>query len=74
MGALDGAAPHVEGRRDPTIDGEEFGSGGGADDVNDGVDGADFVEVNALNGDGVDGGFGFAEELEGAGGILLHRV
>jgi hypothetical protein len=72
VGALDGAAADIEGCGNPAIDAEEFGPGGGADDVDDGVDGADLVEMNPLDGDGVDGGFGFAEELEGADGALLY--
>jgi len=74
VGALDGAAADVEGRGEPAIDAEEFGSGGGADDVDDSVDGADFMEVDALDGDGMDGGFGFAEELEGADCALLYGL
>ena len=45
---------------------------GGADDVDDGVDGADFVEVHLLDGHGVDVGFGLAEKLKGAGGAGLY--
>ena len=74
MGALDGAAADVEGRSDPAVHGEEFGSGGGANNVDDGVDGADFMEVDALDGHGVNGGFSFAQELKGAGGTLLYRI
>ena len=49
-----------------------FASDGGADDVDDGVDGANFVEVDIFDGHGVDAGFGFAEELEGAGGASFY--
>ena len=41
-------------------------AGGGGDDVDDGVDGAYFVEVDVLDGDVVNFGFGGAEELESA--------
>src|SRR5262249_23684995 len=41
---------------------------GDTDDVADGIDGADFVEVHLFNIDAVDGGFGFAQRLEDAFG------
>jgi hypothetical protein len=72
--AEDGAAADVEGRGEPAVDGEGLGSGGGADDVDDGVDGTDLVEVDLFDGDGVDGGFGLAEELEGAAGAGFYGV
>ncbi len=43
------------------------------DDVDDGVDGADLVEVDLLDGDVVDAGLGGAEQLEGADGGVLDR-
>jgi hypothetical protein len=49
--AFDGAAANVEGRGEPAIDAENLSSGGGADDVDDGVDRAYLVEVDVLNGD-----------------------
>ena len=75
MLALDGAAADVEGRGEPAIDAENLCSGGGADDVDDGVDRADLVEVDFFDGDGMDGGFGFAQELKGArrSGLLQRR-
>ena len=74
MLADDGAAADVEGRGEPAIDAEGFGSGGGADDVDDGVDCADLVEVDLFDGDGMDDGFGLAEKLEGAAGAGFYGV
>ena len=48
-------------------------AGGGADDIDDGVDRAHLVEVDLLDGNGVDARFRFAEQLEGAAGAGLHR-
>ena len=57
----------------PTLSGEQnhwsiaegVDAGGGGDDVDDGVDCADFVEVNFFDVDVVDFGFGGSEQLEG---------
>ena len=68
MLADDCSAAHVEGRGKPAIDAESLAAGGGADDIDDGVDRADFVEVDFLDGNGMNGGFGFAEKLKGADG------
>jgi len=57
-----------------TTHAEQLSADGGADDIDDGVDRADFVEVNFLNGDGMDGGFGFAEELKGADGAVFGGI
>ena len=57
MCAFDCAAAHIQWRRNPAIDAEGFAARGGAVDVDDGVDGADFVEVDFLDGNGMNGGF-----------------
>ncbi len=44
----------------------------GPDDVHDGVHGADFVEMNFLEGDIVDAGFGFAELDENRRGAVTN--
>ena len=46
-------------------------AGGDGDDVDDSVNGADFVEVDFFYGDVVDFGFGGAEEFEGVDGGLF---
>jgi hypothetical protein len=71
---LNGATADVEGRGDPAVDGKVLGPYGGTDDVDDGVNGADLVEVDALDRDAVNGGFGFTEELERAAGVVLHCI
>ena len=63
----------------PTLSGEQYqlpmwrcvDAGGGGDDVDDGVDRADFVEVDLFDGDVVDFGFGGAEEFEGGMAMCL---
>ena len=50
-----------------------FTSHGRADDIDDGVDGADLVELDLLDGHGMDIGFGFAQELESSAGASLYR-
>ena len=66
--------PTLSGDAEPAIDVERLASSRGADDVDDGVDGTDFVKMHALNGDGMDGGFGFAEQLKGADGAVFGGV
>jgi hypothetical protein len=58
----------------PGADVEVVDAGGGGDDVDDGVDCADLVEVDRVDGDVVDAGFGFAEEGEGAQGEVLDGL
>src|SRR6266702_6885764 len=55
----------------PLVDGEGVDAGGGCDDVDDGVYGAYFVEVDFFDGDVVDFGFACAEEFEGVDGGLF---
>ncbi len=64
MRALDGAAADVERRSQPAIDVEVGGADCRADDVDDGVDGAYFVEVNLLNRHGVDSRFRLRRGVE----------
>jgi hypothetical protein len=71
--ADDRSAAHVQGRSKPTIHTERLCARGGADDIDDGVYRADFVEMHAFNGDGMNGGFRLAQQLEGAGGAGFHR-
>ena len=44
----------------------------GRDDIDDGIDRADLVEVDLFDGDVVDFGFGGAEEFEGLDGGLFY--
>jgi hypothetical protein len=58
VSALNSAAAYIQGGADNFIDGESFASDGGADDVHQGVCGANFVEMNLIEGDVVDLGLG----------------
>jgi hypothetical protein len=49
-------------------------AGAGADDVDDGVEGADFVEVDLVAGGVVDLGFGIGEAGEGGDGGFFDGV
>jgi hypothetical protein len=68
VGAVDEAASDVDGRTIPALDIERGNADGGAGDVDDGIDGAYFVKMYLVEWQIVDGGFGLAEELEGAKG------
>ena len=59
-----GAAANVQRRTGELLDAERFKSDARADDVHDGVDCANFVEMNLFDGDIVDRGFRFAEFAE----------
>jgi hypothetical protein len=72
--ALDGATADVERRGDPAINAEQFSADGRGHNVHDGVDCADFMEVNLLDIDAVNGGFSFTEHLKGAAGAVFHRI
>ncbi len=72
--ATHGAASNVELRRHPAIDAKRRGACGCANDVHDGVDRADLVKVDLLNGNGMNAGFGFAEQLKGARSAVLHHL
>ena len=74
MGAVYGAAADVERRGEPAVHFEVLAADCGADDVDDGVDGSDFVEVNAFDGHRMDAGFGFAEKLEGSRRTSFYRI
>ena len=71
VGAVDHATAYVERGREPLLDGEGVDARGDGDDVDDGVDGAYFVEVDLLDRDVVDFGFACAEEFEGVDGGLF---
>ena len=83
VGAVDHAAADVE-RGAVPVEGlagigegllvEVVDAGGGGDDVDDGVDGSDLVEVDLVDGDVVDFGFGGAEELEGVDGEVFDGL
>ena len=66
------ARAHVERRAEPARRAERLAAGGGADNVDDGVDGADLVEMHLLDGNGMDRGLGLAEKLKGAAGAGFH--
>ena len=66
--------PTLSGRDDELVDVQGFGANGGANDVDDGIDGADFVKVDGLDGYVVDLGFCGAEGLEDLAGASVSRV
>ena len=68
------SAPHVQWRAQPAIHAERFASRGGADNVDNRVYRADLVKMHLFDGDGVDGGLGFSEQLKGANGVLFHYL
>ena len=83
VGALDHAAADVEWRAVPVerLAGvrecllvEVLDASACADDIDDGVDRANFVEVDLFERDVVDFGFGRAEQLEGGDGEVLHGL
>jgi hypothetical protein len=73
MGADDGAAADVDGRAVPGADVEMMDARAGGDDIDDGVHGADLVEVDVVDGDVVDLRFGVAKQFEREDGRLLDR-
>ena len=64
MGHFCRAAADVQRRAGEFLDAERVEADAGADDVHDGVHGADFVEMNFLERNVMDRGFGFAEFVE----------
>jgi len=72
VGALYGARPHVEGGGDRLFDARHLHQDEGADDVGDGVDGPNFVEMDILRGGAVDLRLRFGQKAEGRGALLLH--
>ena len=56
------------------MDAEEVEGEAGADDVGDGIGRADFVEMDLLDGDLVDFGFGLGELLEYGEGVGLGAL
>ena len=65
-------AAHVERRGKPAANAEGFAARSGAHDVDDRVYRAHFVEVNLLDRDGVNRGFGLAQQLKGAAGSEFY--
>jgi len=72
--AVNGSAAYVERGCKPSVHTERLGPSRGADNVNDGIHRANLVEVNLFDGHGMDGGLGFAQQLEGADRTLLHAL
>ena len=70
---VDGAAAGVHRGDDDVGCAEPFEPGGRADDVEDGVDGADFVEVDFVDGAAVGAGFGLGEIAEHGDGAVADR-
>ena len=65
------AAADVERRRDDAVGAEPFHREHGADDVDDRVDGADLVQVDAVERHVVNRGLGFGEPVEQRDGARL---
>jgi len=61
MRHFSGAAADVQGGAGEFFDAEGVKADAGANDVHDGVNGADFVKMNFLERHVVDSGFGFAK-------------
>ena len=74
MCTLNRAAADIQGRGHPAIDAEMRASHGRTDDVDNGVDRADFVEVNLLDGHRMNFCFGLAEKLKRAACVDLYCV
>lgn len=72
--ALNGAAADFEGGADDAVDLEEVPADGGSDDVDDGVYGSDFVEMDVFGGDAVDGAFCLCECSEAVDCMGLNFV
>ena len=66
--------PTLSGEQANLLDAECVEADAGADDVDDGVDGADFVEMNFFERYVVDVCFGFAKFLKNGGGALSDRA
>ena len=72
VGGFDPAAAGVDGRYDDAVDAQQVEADDGADDIEDGVGGADFVELDLVDGGAVDVGFGFGEAAEDLAGFLFY--
>ena len=70
MLGLNCAAANVDRGRMDFGDVKKIECDAGSDDIGNGIDRADFVEVNFFDGDAVDAGFGFAQPEENGGGGL----
>src|SRR5713101_9805715 len=66
MRAFHRAAADVERRTNPTRDSKRCASCRGADDIHDGVHGADLVEVDLFHGNVMDFGLGFSQQAKRA--------
>ena len=64
MGAFHRPAANVEGRTHPAVHAERDASYGGANNIHDGIDGANLMKVNLLDRNVVDFGFRFAQKMK----------
>ena len=74
MCRANGAVRCRDGRGDDSRDVQQVQCSAGADDVDDGIDAAHFVEFDVVEGDAVHLGLGLAEGAKDAQRIRLHRV
>src|SRR5580765_3928459 len=73
MSHLDGATTNVQGGAGEGLDAQSREADTRPDNVDDGIDGANFVEMDLLERHVVDSGFGNTETAEDGGCALLHR-
>ena len=73
MGAVDRAASHIQRRHHHVVHAEPLHSVHRADDVDDRVEGADFVEMDTVERHVVDGGLRFGQPLEQVDRAILPR-
>ena len=55
------------------LNAEEVQATSSTDNINDGIDGADLVEVDLIYLDAVDSGFGLGQSAEYPGRLFFHR-
>jgi hypothetical protein len=73
VSTLHGSSAHVQWRANKPIHTERMTSDGCANDVDNGIDRADLVKVDRLDGHVVNPGFGFAQKFECPDGHFLGR-
>ncbi len=74
MGAMDEASAFDDRAGEDARFAEHFKRNTGADDIDDGIDRADFVEVNFFRGQAVDTAFGVGDALENGDGFMFYPV
>lgn len=74
MRTIHGAASYVERRCQPTIDLQLRAADSAADKIDNGIHGANLVEMHLLDRHGMNACFRFAEQLERARCSLLYRL